>query len=387
MEAVVEGPRRRRWRWKRLLWLPVLLAAFSCLQVLVLRFIDPPVSMVMLWRYGEALGEADWSYRLHYQWRDLDQMAPSLPISLVAAEDQRFPDHNGFDLQAIEKARDHNAKGGRLRGASTISQQVAKNLFLWQGRSWIRKGLEVWYTVLIEALWPKERILEMYANIAEFGDGVYGAQAAAQKFWGKDAARLSPADSARLAAVLPAPRRYNAAKPGPYVQRRAAWISARHGSWAGPRTFRKSERAPPDLRPAATYNPGMTRERLTFVIAAYNEALALPLLHPRLCAVLDALPDIDGHILYVDDGSHDGTWEVIARLAQSDARVSALKLSRNFGKEAALTAGLDLVREGAAMILDADGQDPPELVPQFVARWREGHDNVYGTRLARDGEA
>lgn len=131
----------------------------------------------------------------------------------------------------------------------------------------------------------------------------------------------------------------------------------------------------------------MTRERLTFVIAAYNEALALPLLHPRLCAVLDALPDIDGHILYVDDGSHDGTWEVIARLAQSDARVSALKLSRNFGKEAALTAGLDLVREGAAMILDADGQDPPELVPQFVARWREGHDNVYGTRLARDGEA
>jgi len=169
VEAVVEGPRRRR--WKRLLWLPVLLAAFSCLQVLVLRFIDPPVSMVMLWRYGEALGEADWSYRLHYQWRDLDQMAPSLPISLVAAEDQRFPDHNGFDLQAIEKARDHNAKGGRLRGASTISQQVAKNLFLWQGRSWIRKGLEVWYTVLIEALWPKERILEMYANIAEFGDG------------------------------------------------------------------------------------------------------------------------------------------------------------------------------------------------------------------------
>jgi monofunctional biosynthetic peptidoglycan transglycosylase len=107
-----------------------------------------------------------------------------------------LPDHNGFDLQAIEKARDHNAKGGRLRGASTISQQVAKNLFLWQGRSWIRKGLEVWYTVLIEALWPKERILEMYANIAEFGDGVYGAQAAAQKFWGKDAARLSPAERA-----------------------------------------------------------------------------------------------------------------------------------------------------------------------------------------------
>ncbi len=220
----LENPRPRRWRWKLLLWLPLLFVVGSALQVAVLRFVDPPLSTVMLWRYGEALGEADWSYRLHYQWRDLDQMAPSLPISLVAAEDQRFPQHNGFDLKAIEKARDHNARGGRLRGASTISQQVAKNLFLWQGRSWVRKGLEVWYTLLIETLWPKSRILEMYANIAEFGDGIYGAQAAARQYWKKDAARLTPAESARLAAVLPAPRRYSAAKPGPYVQRRAAWI-------------------------------------------------------------------------------------------------------------------------------------------------------------------
>ena len=131
----------------------------------------------------------------------------------------------------------------------------------------------------------------------------------------------------------------------------------------------------------------MTRERLTFVIAAYNEALALPLLHPRLCAVLDGMPDIEGHILYVDDGSHDDTWPVIAGLAEADARVSALKLSRNFGKEAALTAGLDQVAEDSAvLILDADGQDPPELIPQFVAAWREGHDNVFGTRVERDGE-
>lgn len=220
----LEPSRRRRWRWKYLLWLPVLFVAGSVLQVATLRFIDPPLSTVMLWRYGEALGQRDWDYRLHYQWRDLDQMAASLPISLVAAEDQRFPEHNGFDLKAIEKARDHNARGGRLRGASTISQQVAKNLFLWQGRSWVRKGLEVWYTVLIEALWPKSRILEMYANIAEFGDGIYGAQAASRQFWNKDASRLTPAESATLAAVLPAPRRYNAARPGPYVQRRANWI-------------------------------------------------------------------------------------------------------------------------------------------------------------------
>lgn len=222
LKAAAAGP--SRWRWRRLLWLPVLLAGFSVLQVLALRFVDPPLSAVMLWRYGETLGQGDTDYRLHYQWRDLAQMAPALPISLVAAEDQRFPLHGGFDLQAIEKARDHNARGGRVRGASTISQQVAKNLFLWQGRSWLRKGLEAWYTLLIETFWPKSRILEMYANIAEFGDGIYGAQAAARQFWNKDAARLSPAESARLAAVLPSPRRYNAARPGPYVQRRAAWI-------------------------------------------------------------------------------------------------------------------------------------------------------------------
>ena len=215
---------RRGWRWRRLLWLPPLLMALSVVQVLALRVIDPPVSMMMLWRYGEALLAGDTGYRLHHRWRDLDAMAASLPISLVAAEDQRFPLHSGFDLQAIEKARDHNARGGRLRGASTISQQVAKNLFLWQGRSWVRKGLEAWYTLLIELLWPKHRILEVYANIAEFGDGIYGAEAAAMQFWGKEAAHLTPAESARLAAVLPSPRRYNAAAPGPYVQRRANWI-------------------------------------------------------------------------------------------------------------------------------------------------------------------
>lgn len=131
----------------------------------------------------------------------------------------------------------------------------------------------------------------------------------------------------------------------------------------------------------------MSRQRLTFVIAAHNEELALPQLHPRLCAVLDGLDDLDGRILYVDDGSSDATWNVIETLARAEPRVTALRLSRNFGKEAALTAGLDQVREGAAMILDADGQDPPELVPHFVERWREGYDNVYGTRLVRDGES
>ncbi|WDS37563.1 monofunctional biosynthetic peptidoglycan transglycosylase [Pseudoxanthomonas sp.] len=218
----VLSPRRRWLRW--LLALPLLVAAGTALQVVALRFVDPPLSAFMVARQFEAWGAGQWGFHPTYQWRDFDQIAPALPLSIVAAEDQRFATHSGFDLQAIEKARAHNARGGRVRGASTISQQVAKNLFLWSGRSYVRKGIEAWYTVLIELFWPKQRILEVYANIAEFGDGVYGAQAASRTFWGVDAAHLSADQAARLAAVLPAPRSYSAARPGPYVARRASWI-------------------------------------------------------------------------------------------------------------------------------------------------------------------
>lgn len=130
----------------------------------------------------------------------------------------------------------------------------------------------------------------------------------------------------------------------------------------------------------------MSRDSLTVVIAAYNEADALPVLHPRVMAVLDGMPDVAGRVLYVDDGSTDATWHYLQRIAAADARVALLRLSRNFGKEAALTAGLDRIETGAALILDADGQDPPELIPQFVAKWREGYDDVHGTRLEREGE-
>ena len=215
-------PRRRWWHW---LWrLPLLLVALSTLQVAALRYIDPPFSAFMAARQVQAWAAGDLGFRVAHDWRDLEAMAPSLPLALVAAEDQRFPEHHGFDLDAIEQARRNNARGRKVRGASTISQQLAKNLFLWSGRSWVRKGVEAWYTVLIEALWPKRRILEVYANIAEFGDGVYGAQAAARSFFGRDAARLTPSQSARLAAVLPSPKRYNARLPGPYVQRRTRGI-------------------------------------------------------------------------------------------------------------------------------------------------------------------
>jgi len=145
-----------RWR-RRLLLLIVLLPALTILQVLVLRWLDPPSSMVMLLQRLESRNVA--GFELDYRWRDWQALSPHLPIALVAAEDQQFPAHHGFDLDAIGRALDHNDDGGRVRGASTISQQVAKNLFLWQGRSWLRKGMEAWYTLWLETLWPKQRVL------------------------------------------------------------------------------------------------------------------------------------------------------------------------------------------------------------------------------------
>lgn len=228
------GKGRRRWRawlWK----LPLLLVLFSVAQVVALRFIDPPFSMFMLARQLDAAIHGDFNFRITYDWRDMTKISANLPLAVVASEDQNFARHHGFDFDAIEKAQAHNERMteraeergkpvNRLRGASTLSQQTAKNLFLWSGGGWtrlLRKGVEVWYTALIEVLWPKQRILEVYVNIAEFGDGVYGAQAASRNFFRKDAARLTPNEAARLAAVLPSPKRYNARNPGPYVQRRA----------------------------------------------------------------------------------------------------------------------------------------------------------------------
>jgi monofunctional biosynthetic peptidoglycan transglycosylase len=216
-------PRRRRWlRW--LIALPLIAIVLSVVQVATLRFVDPPFSAFMFSRQLEAWGQGDWSFRIAHDWRDLDEISPNVPLAVIASEDQNFAEHFGFDIKAIERARKNNERGRKVRGGSTISQQTAKNLFLWSGRSWVRKGIEAWYTLLIEAMWPKHRIVEVYVNVAEFGDGVYGAQAAARTFFGKDASRLSAAEAARMAAVLPSPRRYSIAKPGPYVQRRAQAI-------------------------------------------------------------------------------------------------------------------------------------------------------------------
>lgn len=202
----------------------LLCAALSALSVLALRWIDPPGSMMMLEARIEAWRASDAKYRHRYRWVDMARISPYAARAVVAAEDQRFAAHAGFDIDAIRKAVEHNASGGRVRGASTISQQVAKNLFLWRGRSWVRKGLEAWFTVLIEVLWPKERILEVYLNVAEFGHGIYGVEAAAQAYWKRSARQLTRTQAATLAAVLPNPRRYRAEPPSPYVQRRRDWI-------------------------------------------------------------------------------------------------------------------------------------------------------------------
>jgi len=192
--------------------------------VAALRWVDPPGSAFIAETTIAAWIDHDPDYKLRRQWVDLNRISPNLALAVVASEDQKFPDHWGFDVAAIEKAYEMNQHSHRVRGASTISQQVAKNLFLWSGRSYFRKALEAYFTVLIEASWPKRRILEVYLNIAEFGYGIYGAEAAAQHFFHKPASRLSRGDAAVLAAVLPNPRRYLASAPSHYVQQRRAWI-------------------------------------------------------------------------------------------------------------------------------------------------------------------
>lgn len=198
--------------------------ALSVFVVVILRFLPPLTSAFMIERRLEALIEGQQDFTLRYRWTPLAQVSTNLPIALVAAEDQKFPNHHGFDVDAIQSALADAEDGARLRGASTISQQVAKNLFLWNGRSFVRKGLEAYFTALIELLWPKQRIIEVYLNIAEFGDGIYGAGAASAHFFRNTPAQLNPRQCALLAAVLPNPRKLHVERPSTYVQRRANWI-------------------------------------------------------------------------------------------------------------------------------------------------------------------
>lgn len=218
------GPRQQRSR-RALVGLIVTRAAqgffaITVAQVLAYLMVPPPATMFMVEDRAEALFKHRKGYRFRYEWVSYRNIADSAKVAVIAAEDQKFSEHFGFDFESVEKAIEDHERGRKLRGASTISQQVAKNMFLWPGRNFMRKGLEAYYTVLIEALWPKRRILEVYLNTAQFGDGVFGVKAASEEFFDKRPSELTRYEAALLAGVLPSPRRLHADRPSDYVRRR-----------------------------------------------------------------------------------------------------------------------------------------------------------------------
>ncbi|HAT1576794.1 TPA: monofunctional biosynthetic peptidoglycan transglycosylase [Raoultella ornithinolytica] len=211
---------------KRLLLRILLIAAaFWGGGIALFSILPVPFSAVMLERQIGAWLSGDFHYVAHSDWVGMDEISPWMGLAVIAAEDQKFPEHWGFDVSAIEKALAHNERQeNRVRGASTLSQQTAKNLFLWDGRSWLRKGLEAGLTVGIETVWSKKRILTVYLNIAEFGEGTFGVEAASRRYFHKPASKLTASEAALLAAVLPNPIRFRADAPSGYVRSRQAWI-------------------------------------------------------------------------------------------------------------------------------------------------------------------
>jgi monofunctional biosynthetic peptidoglycan transglycosylase len=218
-------PRRGVLRW--LLRALLVFVVWSAGSVALLRVVDPPLTPLMVLRLAEGLLHGTW-VGVDYRWVDLERVSPALLAAVLASEDARFFRHHGVDFVEVERARVYNERheGHRVRGASTITMQCARSTFLWTGRSWVRKGLEVYFTGLLELLWSKRRILETYVNVVEWGDGVYGVEAAAQRAFKVSAAKLTSQQAALLAAVLPAPRRRDAAHPTPGVRARAARIAA-----------------------------------------------------------------------------------------------------------------------------------------------------------------
>jgi monofunctional biosynthetic peptidoglycan transglycosylase len=217
-------------------WALLVAVVLTIVPVLCLRWVPPPTSAFMLQRSIAKLLHRQGT-AIQYRWVGWAAISPSMRLAVVAAEDQKFPHHWGFDLGSIAEAIE-GRESRRRRGASTITQQVAKNLFLWPGRSYVRKGLEAYFTVLLELLWPKRRILEVYLNIAEFGDGAYGVYAASKTFLVKHPSELTESEAALLAAVLPNPKRLRANDPSPYVLERARWIEDQMEQLDGPADLR-----------------------------------------------------------------------------------------------------------------------------------------------------
>ena len=206
-------------------WIVVAFFASTILSVVIYRFLPVWVTPLMVIRCYEQLSEGK-DMKLSHDWESLDKISPSLPVAVMASEDARFLQHHGFDYEAIEKAAKRNREHPEKQklGASTISQQTAKNVFLWPGRSWVRKGFEVYFTTLIELLWSKQRIMEVYLNSIEMGDGIYGAQAVAEEHFDKDAIDLTPSQCALIAATLPNPRKFSSKSPSSYMLKRQSRI-------------------------------------------------------------------------------------------------------------------------------------------------------------------
>ncbi len=230
---------KRLRRWLLILFLAPIL--FSILAVLLFRFVDPPISGVMVERILTARAAGDKDFRIDHRWCEFKRFGPYLPVAVIASEDQRFIEHFGFDTVEMQRALADAEDGERLRGASTISQQVAKNLFLWSGRSWVRKGLEAWFTLLLEVGWPKKRILEVYLNIAETGEGMFGFCSACPQRFGKSCAEIAPYNLGLLVATLPNPRKWRADKATPYLHRRATWIVRQMQQLGGPQVLQRLE--------------------------------------------------------------------------------------------------------------------------------------------------
>lgn len=205
---------------KIILWFFLLSIGFTVLY----RFVPVPITPLMVIRLWEQAWDEKKEMRMVKDWVAIEEVSKHVPQAVVASEDQKFLDHSGFDMEAMEKAWEGNKKGKRIKGASTITQQTAKNVFLWPNRNLVRKGLEAYFTVLIELIWSKERIMEVYLNVIEMGDGIYGIEAAAQTYFKKPAAKLNRGEAALIAAVLPNPRRWNPSRPTGYIQGRQAWI-------------------------------------------------------------------------------------------------------------------------------------------------------------------
>jgi monofunctional glycosyltransferase len=230
----------------------------TCVAVFLVRWIHPVTSAYMIEARWHAVAAGEHGYRTAFDWVDLEQISPNAAVAVIASEDQQFPFHAGFDFKSIRESVRASEHGKKLRGASTISQQVAKNLFLWNG-GFVRKALEAYFTVLIEAMWPKERILEVYLNIAQFGSGVYGVEAAAHHFFHKPAARLTSSEAALLAAVLPNPIRLRVDRPSAYVQSRRDWILGQMRGLGGASYLKSIENETPAPAPANHRTPGSAR--------------------------------------------------------------------------------------------------------------------------------